>query len=782
MNSKNIYISILSLFLFCFPVQDLKAQTGYMGAYTASGTNVDVNTSTYLTVNALAGATTLRVNNSAMTGAGFSSSLQAGDLVLIIQMQGASISIQNNSNFGQIVSYNNAGQYELRCVSSVPNSTTINLTVPLTKTFSQIGHVQVIRVPRYSSLNVPSGSSLRPANWNGNTGGVLVMEVEGNATINGTLTATGRGFRGGSFENNSHGPTSNIDAWYSSDDDDGGNKGESIAGYETNEYQSLGVRYCRGAIANGGGGGNSHNAGGGGGANGGVVANWNGMGNPDLSGTNYSTAWNLEGGSFASSTSSGGGRGGYTYASDNRNAMSTAPGNGSWGGNNRRNYGGYGGRPLDYSSGRIFFGGGGGAGDGNNSAASGGANGGGIVILICYGNVTGSGVIEASGLHAQPTSSSHNDAPGGGGGGGTILVAASVTISNSLTLNAIGGNGGQQLISGNESEGPGGGGGGGYIAISSGSPTRNVSGGNNGITSSAGVTEFRPNGATRGGAGTGNATINMSAIVPELNPVADAGPDMDFCTSATMNANTPSTGTVGTWTVVLGTSGSFSNSSDPEAIFYGDSSQVYILEWSVINTLCLTRRDTIALNPICLPLGVELLNFSANWNEDALANIEWTAVKMENFSHFILERSKGDDVWTEVATIYPSAYNGIGEYQITDANAGFSRNFYRLKMVDVDQSIAYSKTIELDINLNTNAINMFPVPAENTLHLENNLLKGSEIKVLNSVGAIMDVTIVNNGDGTIDIDLSGLPNGYYFIQVEKNNQIIGGKSFIREIR
>src|SRR5690606_15093349 len=117
---------------------------------------------------------------------------------------------------------------------------------------------------------------------------------------------------------------------------DGGAKGESIAGSEFNEYNTWGAKYGRGAPANGGGGGNSHNAGGGGGANAGTIS-WNGLGNPNVPNNNHKKAWNLESTNFATNTSSGGGRGGYTYGANDRDATNTAPGNSNRGGNNREN-------------------------------------------------------------------------------------------------------------------------------------------------------------------------------------------------------------------------------------------------------------------------------------------------------------------------------------------------------------------------------------------------------------------------------------------------------------
>ena len=133
--------------------------------------------------------------------------------------------------------------------------------------------------------------------------------------------------------------------------------------------------------ANGGGGGNAHNAGGGGGANGSNGNAWTGQGVMIVNGSNPLGAWQLDPGYIANANaltnSSGGGRGGYSYGSSNQIATTVAPGNALWGGDERREAGGLGGRPLTYTASTLFFGGGGGAGDGNNTASQNGANGGG---------------------------------------------------------------------------------------------------------------------------------------------------------------------------------------------------------------------------------------------------------------------------------------------------------------------------------------------------------------------------------------------------------------------
>ncbi|MFZ5555034.1 MAG: gliding motility-associated C-terminal domain-containing protein [Bacteroidota bacterium] len=526
----------LLLMIAVFAFSSVFSQRGKDGARTVSVANTIVNEYTNLTADATAGNLSITVAASGLNANGrFSGNLAAGDLILIIQMQGATIDgvltggvfgMPNDATWGSVLSYNNCGNYELAEVASVPNATTINLTCGLRNSYTNTGRTQVVRVPRNTTLTINSPGTITGQLWNGTTGGIVVTETSVSTTINAgaSINATAIGFRGGAnTENNSF-----IGGSYfaSTNNSEGAVKGEGIGGFQT-DYDPYGGQFCMGAAANAGGGGTAHNAGGGGGANGGVVASWNGNGNPDNAVAGWTTAWNLEAVGFSGNTSSGGGRGGYSFSNSNQNATTTGPGNAAWGGDNRRVRGGLGGRPLDYSTGKIFMGGGGGAGDMNDGDGGPGGRGGGIVLVVSHGTVSGTGSILSSGANGSNsdnssppiTSYSGIDAAGGAGGGGAVLVNSTGTISG-ISITANGGNGGNQNFAAgglasptyNPAYGPGGGGGGGYIAISNGAITRTANGGNNGTTNSSGLTEFPPNGATRGGAGTNNAAISNYAL------------------------------------------------------------------------------------------------------------------------------------------------------------------------------------------------------------------------------------------------------------------------------
>ncbi len=479
------------------------------------GKDLDLTVTGTVTVNQYAQVSgTVGAGSPSITGVGLGAAmptLAVGDLVMIYQAQGAAIDTSDSAAFGAVTAYNSAGRFEFQTVASVSGSTVTFATYAgncsgLRFGYSGSSGAQIVRVPQYRNLTV--NGTIAAQTWNGTTGGIVALTVAQTATINGTITAASAGFRGGAVDNAAS--VYNATTYRTADATLSAEKGESIAGYQATV--AGGLFYGRGAPANGGGGGNAHNAGGGGGANGDNGNAWAGQGVPSLTTAGWSSAWNIDGTLTAATNNAGGGRGGYTYGANNQNALTVAPGNTTWGGDNRRQLGGLGGRPLAFDrTNRVFFGGGGGAGDGNNGVTGAGGRGGGLIFMQAA-TVTGAGTVTVSGAAGASTTPSHNDAPGGGGAGGTIL--AQLGSAGSVNFVASGGIGGTQLITSAESEGPGGGGGGGVISVSGGAFSRTANGGANGVTNSSALTEFPPNGATRGAVGQATATGPSRAEVP----------------------------------------------------------------------------------------------------------------------------------------------------------------------------------------------------------------------------------------------------------------------------
>lgn len=455
----------------------------------AGNTSLTTQPNTFFpaTTSAVAGATAITVG----AGTGVNSGIQAGDLLLLIQMQGADIDTTDDNRYGDgtvnagvtatvafgVAGYaggvngNNfvAGNYEWAVATgggaSFGAGGTINLSVPLTNSYFTRNNSttagrqswQVVRVPQYSGVTIGNGFAVQA--WNGSSGGLLVLDAASDINLNGqVINGSGLGFRaaGAVIVN----PNTTCTTNYNTSGCPqyvqtiaaalGASKGEGISGTPARIYTgdpagagtgavTAGTvdgypagEAARGAPANAGGGGNQHNAGGGGGGNGGA-----------------------------------GGNGGNSWNSSVKTFVGLR-------------LGGFGGSPIASTASRWLLGGAGGAGDvGGNAATSpdgsGGAAGA-MVIMRASRIISGGATINvngAAGIQARAT-----DAAGGGGSGGTVILAAGTGgLSGALTVNAAGGTGGTYQVVNDEQDGAGGGGGGGILITNLSGVTFNAPGG-----------------------------------------------------------------------------------------------------------------------------------------------------------------------------------------------------------------------------------------------------------------------------------------------------------------
>ncbi|RYF29828.1 MAG: hypothetical protein EOO23_06515, partial [Comamonadaceae bacterium] len=139
------------------------------------------------------GATSLTLGTRDTRGANVP--IVAGDLLLIMQMQDASINTSNNNTYGDgsgsgqgATSVGRSGLYEWVRVTNAAGP--ITFTPPLTNSYTQADatagtpqkRYQVVRAVQYSSLAV---NGITAPSWNGLTGGVVAVDVRDTLTLGG---------------------------------------------------------------------------------------------------------------------------------------------------------------------------------------------------------------------------------------------------------------------------------------------------------------------------------------------------------------------------------------------------------------------------------------------------------------------------------------------------------------------------------------------------------------------------------------------------------------------
>ncbi|WP_371395483.1 hypothetical protein [Fretibacter rubidus] len=193
--------------IMAFPTLSYAETPGKDGAMVVSSSNTVLNEYAILSGSAPAGSSSVNVTNRP----GDLPSLTAGDLVLIYQANGATISGANNASYGTITNISNAGRYEFQTVASISGNTInfetyLGTCAGLTYSYGG-GDIQVIREPQYTTLTINSGANVRAPAWDGSLGSVVALHVRDGFTLSGDINVSARGFRGGEVDNQTNGPS-----------------------------------------------------------------------------------------------------------------------------------------------------------------------------------------------------------------------------------------------------------------------------------------------------------------------------------------------------------------------------------------------------------------------------------------------------------------------------------------------------------------------------------------------------------------------------------------------
>lgn len=663
--------------------------------------------------NPVSGALSLTVGSHDTRGN--AAAFASGDLILIIQMQGADINSDNNNAYGNGIGggpasgYLNtdlyAGRYEYSSVLSVSGSI-VNLSYPLannyyTRSFAggSLQTYQVIRIPRHYNLTITAAGSVTCPPWNGATGGIVALDAANLLSIDGTINVSGSGFRGGGGINltgatpgnsNGAGTLTNTDYRWNSPvtttaNLTGGAKGEGIAGtpvYVLNPGATTITTNSDEGYVNGAMGRAAPANAGGGGTDGSPV------------GASSENQYNSGGGGGANAGAGGQGGSGWHGGAGDANTFPT---------------GGYGGAAFaERSIQRLVMGGGGGAGtannsDGSNQYMSSGGTGGGIIILRAR-SYNGNGVLNANGADAVGVTGSggNTDAAGGGGAGGSIIAVTRQNVSvglNNVSATATGGKGGNMETY--FDHGPGGDGGGGMIISNGAFASTNVTGGANGLTRTGSTTGTINNvfGSTAGGNGEVQALSFAPALMTAISGVSPCG---------------------------------------------------------------------------VLPLT--LTSFTASLNGSTVL-LNWDVTDAVNFSTFEIEYSRDGSSFFRIGQL--ALNESQSHYQFIHSPVTAPLNYYRLKLLDADGSFKYSLTLLVRTeNLISLVVYPQPARDHIIVNVSAQRTQEITLRLFNAAGSRVKESrrLLNKGNNSFTIDnLEAFSPGIYMLQTYIDGALLRSK-------
>lgn len=204
--------------------------------------------------------------------------------------------------------------------------------------------------------------------------------------------------------------------------------------------------------------------------------------------------------------------------------------------------------------------------------------------------------------------------------------------------------------------------------------------------------------------------------------------------------------------------------------FYSKLSANTLLNTVTKDHIDTLARFTLANNNINAVLAVKLLSFSVK-QEGLSGKLNWITSEEKDNERFEIERASDGRNFSLIGSVRSRGDNNITQtYVFTDDQPG-SINYYRLKMIDSDNTHEYSNIISLRLNHTfVNSVSVFPIPIRNSATVRIN--SGEAANCIFNISDASGNTVytgswkLSKGVNTLPLSMSQFAAGIYYLQVK----------------
>lgn len=164
-----------------------------------------------------------------------------------------------------------------------------------------------------------------------------------------------------------------------------------------------------------------------------------------------------------------------------------------------------------------------------------------------------------------------------------------------------------------------------------------------------------------------------------------------------------------------------------------------------------------------LPVTLTSFNVKA---EGKTASLTWNTTAETNSDRFDVEKSQNGKDWKVIGSVKASGKSqSILSYSFSDQNPQGGENLYRLKMIDLDNTYAYSRISSVQFK-DLSSVVIFPNPVTSTLFVQAAADNTPvSIQILNNSGRVVKET----RNVSQPVDISKIPAGTYFVNTLLTN-------------
>jgi len=173
-------------------------------------------------------------------------------------------------------------------------------------------------------------------------------------------------------------------------------------------------------------------------------------------------------------------------------------------------------------------------------------------------------------------------------------------------------------------------------------------------------------------------------------------------------------------------------------------------------------------NSLALPVELVYLNVRNDQNKTIL---NWQTASEINNDRFEIERSSDANKYEMIGAVRGEGNSQRAiDYTFTDENPNSGINYYRLKQVDIDGTVAYSDVVSVKIDRKSE-VQVTPTSTFDFVTVSTGVQSSIVVRSFN--GQVMNMQ--SDLEGNFNIDMANYPQGVYFLTIDINGVLLTNK-------